>query len=184
MLTLSQAFLAVLMAAPPTEVLKETPTQIVQLENVTITLTPELAKLAKIETVKTPKGTRIRLVAGGMTLEATRFTIKEEGKDDLEVWVTPVVGGNFLWLNSIEYQIPLLANDRLHGVIFCDHGTVAQDVSIQNYRVPVGSGIRVSIPTLGPLPLALDFPIPASQPPLDKKQLIDFSMGLFGGPDR
>jgi hypothetical protein len=184
MLTFSQAFLAVLMAAAPTQGGKETPAQIVQLENVTITLTPELAKLAKIETVKSPKGTRIRLTAGGMTLEATRFTVKEEGKDDWEMSVTPVVGGNFFWLNTIEYQIPILTNDKLHGVIFCDHGTVEQDGSIQNFRVAVGSGIRVSIPALGPLPLALDFPIPVNPPPLDMKKLIDFSMGLFGGPNR
>jgi outer membrane protein insertion porin family len=92
------------------------------------------------------------------------------------------VGGNFAWLNTVEYQVPLLTNDKLQGVIFCDHGTVEQNISIHNYRVAIGCGIRVSIPALGPLPLALDFAVPLNQAPQDKKQLISFSMGVFGGP--
>jgi outer membrane protein insertion porin family len=92
------------------------------------------------------------------------------------------VGGNFAWLNTVEYQVPLLANDKLQGVIFCDHGTVEQNISIHNYRVAIGMGVRVSIPALGPLPLALDIAIPVNQAPQDKKQLINFSMGMFGGP--
>jgi outer membrane protein assembly factor BamA len=92
------------------------------------------------------------------------------------------IGGNFAWLNTIEYQVPLMTNDKLQGVIFCDHGTVEQNISIHNYRVAIGAGIRVSIPMLGPLPLALDFAIPLNQAPQDKKQLISFSMGVFGGP--
>ncbi len=92
------------------------------------------------------------------------------------------IGGNFAWLNTIEYQVPLLTNDKLQGVIFCDHGTVEQNISIHNYRVAIGAGIRISIPALGPLPLALDFAIPLNQAPTDKKQLLSFSMGVFGGP--
>ncbi len=92
------------------------------------------------------------------------------------------VGGNFAWLNTIEYQVPLMANDKLQGVIFCDHGTVEQNISIHNYRVAIGAGIRVAIPMLGPLPLALDFAVPLNQAPGDHKQLISFSMGMFGGP--
>ncbi|HEV3385863.1 MAG TPA: outer membrane protein assembly factor BamA [Gemmata sp.] len=92
------------------------------------------------------------------------------------------VGGNFAWLNTIEYQVPLLTNDKVQGVIFCDHGTVEQNFAIHNYRVAIGAGIRVSLPMLGPLPLALDFAIPLNQAPQDKKQLVNFSMGYFGGP--
>jgi outer membrane protein assembly complex protein YaeT len=91
-------------------------------------------------------------------------------------------GGNFAWLNTIEYQVPLMANDKFAGVLFCDHGTVEQNISIHNYRVAIGAGIRVNIPALGPLPLALDIAVPLNQAPQDKKQLINFSMGVFGGP--
>jgi outer membrane protein insertion porin family len=75
-----------------------------------------------------------------------------------------------------------LTNDKVQGVIFCDHGTVEQNFAIHNYRVAIGAGIRVSLPMLGPLPLALDFAIPLNQAPQDKKQLVNFSMGYFGGP--
>jgi hypothetical protein len=73
-------------------------------------------------------------------------------------------------LNTIEYQVPLVSNDTLMGVIFCDRGTVEQNVPIHNYRVTIGAGVRVSIPALGPLPLALDFAIPMNHAPQDIKQ--------------
>jgi outer membrane protein insertion porin family len=92
------------------------------------------------------------------------------------------IGGNFGFLNTVEYQVPLLTNDKVQGVIFCDHGTVEQNVSIHNYRVAIGTGIRVAIPMLGPLPLALDVAVPVNKAPQDKKELINFSMGVFGGP--
>jgi outer membrane protein assembly factor BamA len=91
------------------------------------------------------------------------------------------VGGTFAWLNTAEYQIPLLANDKLHWAFFVDHGTVERDVSIRNYRVSVGTGLRISVPALGPLPLALDIAVPVSKGPFDKEQLFNFSIGVFGG---
>jgi outer membrane protein insertion porin family len=92
------------------------------------------------------------------------------------------VGGTFALFNTIEYQIPILANDRVHWAFFVDHGTVERDVSIRNYRVSVGTGIRLSIPALGPLPLALDLAVPVVQGPGDHRQLFNMSVGLFGGP--
>src|SRR4029079_13073002 len=70
------------------------------------------------------------------------------------------VGGTFALFNTIEYQIPILANDKVHWAFFVDHGTVERDFSIRNYRVSVGTGIRLNIPALGPLPLALDIAVP------------------------
>jgi outer membrane protein assembly factor BamA len=63
-----------------------------------------------------------------------------------------------------------------------DHGTVERSLEIRNYRVSIGTGLRLSIPALGPLPLALDFAVPVVQGPNDHKQLFSFSIGLFGGP--
>ena len=91
------------------------------------------------------------------------------------------VGGNFAFLNSHEYQIPLLANDKLWAVAFCDHGTVDDRFSLSNYRVSVGAGLRVVIPAMGPLPIALDFAVPLRQQPFDNKQLFSFYVGWFGG---
>lgn len=90
------------------------------------------------------------------------------------------VGGRFAWLNTVEYQIPILANDRFHFVTFCDHGTVERDISIKNYRVSVGAGLRLAIPALGPLPLAIDFGVPVVRGPDDKRQLVNISVGVFG----
>jgi outer membrane protein insertion porin family len=92
------------------------------------------------------------------------------------------VGGTFSWLNTAEYQIPLFANDKFHWAFFVDHGTVERNVSIHNYRVAVGTGIRLSIPALGPLPLAIDLAVPLTKGPDDRKQLVNFSVGVFGGP--
>jgi outer membrane protein assembly factor BamA len=92
------------------------------------------------------------------------------------------VGGTFAWMNTLEYQIPLLANDRVHWAFFVDHGTVERDFEILNYRVAVGTGLRLNIPALGPLPLALDFAVPVVQAPGDIKQLFSLSVGVFGGP--
>jgi len=90
------------------------------------------------------------------------------------------VGGRFAWLNTVEYQIPILANDKFHFVTFCDHGTVERDFSIRNYRVSVGAGFRLAIPALGPLPLAIDFGVPLNKGPHDKNQLVNISVGVFG----
>jgi outer membrane protein insertion porin family len=92
------------------------------------------------------------------------------------------VGGTFALFNTIEYQIPLLANDRVHWAFFVDHGTVERDFEIRDYRVAIGTGLRLNIPALGPLPLALDFAVPLVQGPGDHKQLFSLSVGVFGGP--
>lgn len=88
-------------------------------------------------------------------------------------------GGDFMWLNSTEYQIPILANDSLYVVGFVDSGTVEQDVRLTNYRVTAGGGLRISIPMLGPVPIALDFGYPIVQAPGDRRQIFSFWMGFF-----
>jgi outer membrane protein assembly complex protein YaeT len=92
------------------------------------------------------------------------------------------VGGTFAWMNTIEYQVPILANDKFHFVVFCDHGTVERRVEIKDYRVTVGAGFRLNIPALGPLPLAVDLGFPLNKGPYDKGQTVNISMGVFGGP--
>lgn len=90
-----------------------------------------------------------------------------------------MVGGDFMWLNSVEYQIPLLANDQLYMVFFADSGTVESDVEITNYRVAVGTGLRIVVPMLGPVPIALDFGVPLVKAPQDRDQLFSFWVGFF-----
>jgi outer membrane protein assembly factor BamA len=90
------------------------------------------------------------------------------------------LGGTFSFLNTVEYQIPVLPSDKMFLVAFVDHGTVEQRFEIKDYRVSVGAGLRIAIPALGPLPLALDFAVPLNRGPYDHKQLFNFSVGVFG----
>jgi outer membrane protein insertion porin family len=91
------------------------------------------------------------------------------------------VGGDFAFLNTVEYQLPLVANDRISFVAFCDHGTVNRGVSLDDYRVSVGVGLRLRVPALGPLPIALDFGFPVRRAPQDQKQIFSFYLGWIGG---
>jgi outer membrane protein assembly factor BamA len=89
------------------------------------------------------------------------------------------VGGTFAFLNSAEYQIPVVASDGFYLVGFVDSGCVEQTVEINNYRVTAGLGMRISIPALGPLPIALDFGVPIVKGPDDRKQVFSFWLGYF-----
>jgi outer membrane protein assembly complex protein YaeT len=89
------------------------------------------------------------------------------------------VGGDFMFLNSLEYQIPILANDHLYAVAFLDTGTVESNVEIRDYRVSAGVGLRIIVPMLGPVPIALDFGFPIVKGPSDREQVFSFWVGLF-----
>jgi outer membrane protein insertion porin family len=89
------------------------------------------------------------------------------------------VGGDFLLLNSIEYQVPVTANDNIFLVGFVDSGTVSRRINeFENYAVSVGFGIRFTVPMLGPVPIALDFGFPVVKPPGDIQQIFNFWMGF------
>lgn len=89
------------------------------------------------------------------------------------------VGGDFMFLNSIEYQLPIRANDQLYAVAFVDSGTVERELTIRDYRVSAGFGLRIMIPQLGPVPLALDFGFPIVRGDTDREQVFSFWIGLF-----
>jgi RNA polymerase sigma factor (sigma-70 family) len=73
------------------------------------------------------------------------------------------LGGDFQFLNSIEYQVPVRTNDRIFLFGFVESGTVEQKVEIKDYRVSAGIGLRFVIPMLGPVPIALDFGFPLAK---------------------
>ncbi|NBP87881.1 MAG: hypothetical protein EBU59_05110 [Planctomycetia bacterium] len=82
------------------------------------------------------------------------------------------------WLNTIEYMFPITADDSLRGVVFTDFGTVESNVSINNMRVSPGFGLRITMPALGPAPIALDFAVPVSYAEYDSQQLFSFFVGF------
>lgn len=90
------------------------------------------------------------------------------------------VGGEFMFLGSLEYLFPLTADEMLRGVAFVDYGTVEQDIEItgENFRVAPGIGFRVNVPALGPAPLAFDFAYPITHADNDDRQVFSFFMGL------
>jgi outer membrane protein insertion porin family len=88
------------------------------------------------------------------------------------------VGGQFQWLNSLQYLFPITADDMLHGVAFVDFGTVEPDVKIENFRVAPGLGLRITVPAMGPAPIALDFAYAVSKAPFDDPEIFSFSLGF------
>lgn len=91
-----------------------------------------------------------------------------------------VVGGEFRFLATAEYIFPLTSDDMIKGVFFCDVGTVEEQIEFnsENFRVAPGFGIRISIPALGPAPLALDLAIPVAHADTDDIQNFSFFFGL------
>jgi outer membrane protein assembly complex protein YaeT len=88
-------------------------------------------------------------------------------------------GGDFLLLNSVEYQVPLDARSNVYFVTFVDGGTVTPRIDrIDDYRVSAGFGFRFVVPMLGPVPIALDFGFPIVKGPFDNTQVFNFWMGF------
>ncbi|MCU0983042.1 MAG: BamA/TamA family outer membrane protein [Pirellulaceae bacterium] len=90
------------------------------------------------------------------------------------------VGGTFMFLGAAEYVFPLTADDMLKGALFCDFGTVEEDVrlSADTYRVAPGFGVRINVPALGPAPLAFDFAFPVAKADTDDTRVFTFFMGV------
>jgi outer membrane protein insertion porin family len=88
-------------------------------------------------------------------------------------------GGDFMWLNSVEYQIPVLANDMIYFVAFVDSGTVEPTIGIENYRVSAGVGARITVPQMGQVPIALDFGFPIVRATNDRTQMFSFAVGYY-----
>lgn len=92
------------------------------------------------------------------------------------------VGGEFQWLNTVEYMFPVTADDMIKAVVFCDFGTVEREIDINwdNFRVAPGFGFRVHMPAAGMgAPLAFDFAFPVASADGDEEQVFSFYMGLI-----
>ncbi|MCC6680150.1 MAG: outer membrane protein assembly factor BamA [Phycisphaeraceae bacterium] len=87
------------------------------------------------------------------------------------------VGGEFMFLTSLEYEYPIY-QELLRGVFFTDMGTVQSDVGFDEWRVSIGAGIRVRLPFLGPVPIALDLAVPVIKQHGDETQIISFDLSL------
>ena len=52
-------------------------------------------------------------------------------------------------------------------------------MEIKDYRVAAGIGLRIVVPMLGPMPIALDFGFPIVKGPQDRDQVFSFWVGFF-----
>ncbi len=89
------------------------------------------------------------------------------------------VGGFIQALGSVEYMFPLTASDSVRQVVFCDFGTVENSYDFHNFRASVGTGLRLTIPAMGPMPLALDLGFPVAKAAGDKVNIFNFSIGYM-----
>ena len=88
------------------------------------------------------------------------------------------VGGRFLATGSVQYMFPMLVNETVQGVVFSDFGTVQNDIAFDQFRMSVGAGLRVSVPALGPVPLAFDWAYPILLQDTDKRRIFSFYVGV------
>lgn len=87
------------------------------------------------------------------------------------------VGGRWQLLMGAEYSFPIWA-EILRGVFFIDSGTVDEDLSLNAWRVSIGTGIRLNLPFLGNAPFAFDIAVPLLKEDFDEERLFSFSLAL------
>ena len=88
------------------------------------------------------------------------------------------VGGNWMALGTAEYMVPLTASDQIRMVAFTDFGTVQENVGFQDFRVSAGFGFRLTIPAMGPAPIAFDFAWPLHDQKTDIRRMFSFYVGF------
>lgn len=90
------------------------------------------------------------------------------------------VGGEFQALGTVEYLYPITADDMLRGVAFVDFGTVSPNANLDSdtLRVAPGLGLRITVPAMGPAPIALDFAFPVLKASTDDEQIFSFFVGF------
>ena len=90
------------------------------------------------------------------------------------------IGGQFLFLGTIEYVIPLYKEEH-QLYIFNDVGTLTETIradAFDELRDSVGVGVRLNIPGVN-IPLTMNLGVPLLRQPRDKIQNFNFALGFF-----
>lgn len=87
------------------------------------------------------------------------------------------VGGTWNFFLGAEITQPIY-DETLSLVGFIDSGTVTNDPGFDDYRVSIGTGIRVYAPALSPVPLAFDFGFPILKEDGDRERIFSFFLEL------
>jgi len=120
-----------------------------------------------------------RFYRGGRTFRGFRFReISPKGirADNGEPSSDPV-GGTWMVFLGAQYEFPIFG-EAVTGVFFVDSGTVTDSVGLDEYRVSLGTGVRLYIPQFGPVPIAFDFGFPVIREDTDESQVLSFSAEL------
>ena len=88
------------------------------------------------------------------------------------------IGGEFQLVGTAELSFPIYS-DNLRGVVFADAGTVEEDIEFGTIRSSAGFGIRLTLPVMGQIPIAIDYAIPITRDDEDEEQRISFSLGII-----
>lgn len=120
-----------------------------------------------------------RFYLGGQSVRGFGFrTISPRGiRHDTGVMGDDPVGGTFSFNFNTEVKQPIF-EDLLSFVVFSDSGTVNNAVSLANYRVSVGVGLRLHVKQLSPVPLAFDFGIPVIKELGDRRRVFTFNVDI------
>lgn len=87
------------------------------------------------------------------------------------------IGGEWMFLLGAEYNFPVW-QEYVRWVFFVDSGTVQKDIGFDEWRVSVGTGVRLTLPFLGQAPFAFDLAYPLLTQSGDDKQYFSFSIAL------
>ncbi len=120
-----------------------------------------------------------RFYLGGQSFRGFEFrTISPKGiRNDNGMPSDDPVGGSWLFFLGAEVSQPIF-EEVLSIVFFVDSGTVTEDPGLDDYRVSIGTGLRLYVPQLSPAPLAFDFGIPVIKQDGDERRLFTFSVDL------
>jgi outer membrane protein insertion porin family len=88
------------------------------------------------------------------------------------------IGGDFSITGTAEIGFPLYG-ESLRGVVFTDVGKVEEDWDVGKLRSSAGAGIRLVLPFLGQIPVAVDVAFPITKDDEDETQFFSFSFGFF-----
>ena len=88
------------------------------------------------------------------------------------------IGGSWMALGSVQYQFPITADEMISGVIFTDFGSIEDEVTMDDFRLTLGAGLRVTIGAMGPVPIAVDWGIPVIKQEFDDERLFSFYIGI------
>ena len=88
------------------------------------------------------------------------------------------IGGSWMALGSVQYQFPITADEMISGVVFTDFGSIEDGVTMDDFRLTLGAGLRVTIAAMGPVPIAVDWGIPVIKQDFDDERLFSFYIGI------